>query len=83
MQTWEIKTEPRLAAGWVQGRAGAAELNYSSQFNIKDSDQILRRTLSENCHIHSDADPGQDTLSADTKISMDPFWYQNVKKIQN
>ena len=45
----------------VQGRAGTGELNYLSQFDIKGSDQILRRALTENCHIHSDSDRGQDT----------------------
>ena len=45
----------------VQGRAGTGELNYLSQFDIKGSDQILRRALTENCHTHSDSDRGQDT----------------------
>ena len=45
----------------MQGRAGTGELNYLSQFDIKGSDQILRRALTENCHTHSDSDRGQDT----------------------
>ena len=46
----------RRGEGEVQGPW--AELNYLSQFDIKGSDRILRRALTENCHIHSDADRG-------------------------
>ena len=59
MQTGEIKTETWAWLG--EGGAGPGELNYLSQFDIKGSDQILRRTLTENCHIHSDKDQDQDT----------------------
>ena len=60
----KLRSRPESAAKRrvVQGRAGTGELNYLSQFDIKGSDQILRRALTENCHIHSDSDWGQDTI---------------------
>ena len=52
----------------MQG-AGTGELNYLSQFDIKGSDQILGRALTENCHIHSDTDLDQDTLNTSNQFS--------------
>ena len=67
----KLRSRPESAAKRrvVQGRAGTGELNYLSQFDIKGSDQILRRALTENCHIHfTQTQTGAKTLNISNQL---------------